>query len=147
MGAQMLRDIDENGGVRELDDIDYRERFDSKWNEFTPLEQRAIDTEINRLLDALRDDPDPNWGSIMNTSIEGGKVNPFNGEPGDWTGTPGAVDSSGRGAAGFAACPVRGAKQARTLFDNSTEPLAVAPGARRLSGNKNTHMTPAAWIM
>lgn len=84
----MLRDIDENGGVRELDDIDHRERFDSKWNEFTPQEQRAIDTEIERLLDALRDDPDPNWGSIMNTSIEGGKVNPFNGVPGDWTGTP-----------------------------------------------------------
>jgi hypothetical protein len=24
----------------------------------------------------------------MNTSIEGGKVNPFNGRPGDWSGTP-----------------------------------------------------------
>jgi hypothetical protein len=84
----MLRDIDENGGVRELDNIDHRDRFDSKWNQFTPLEQRAIDAEIERLLDSLRDDPDPNWGSIMNTSIEGGKVNPFNGVPGDWTGTP-----------------------------------------------------------
>ncbi len=84
----MLRDIDENGGVRDMDDIDYRERFDRKWNEFTPEAQRAIDTEINRLLDALIDDPDPNWGSIMNTSIEGGKVNPFSGLPGDWTGTP-----------------------------------------------------------
>ena len=84
----MLRDIDENGGVREMHDIDYRERFDRKWNEFTAEEQRAIDTEINRLLDALIDDPDPNWGSIMNTSIEGSKVNPFNGEPGDWSGTP-----------------------------------------------------------
>ena len=84
----MLRDMDENGGVRAMDDIDYRQRFDSKWNEFTPEEQGAIDTEITRLLDALIDDPDPNWGSIMNTSIEGGKVNPFNGEPGDWRGTP-----------------------------------------------------------
>jgi hypothetical protein len=84
----MLKDIDENGGVRELDDIDHRERFYRKWNEFTPEEQRAIDTEINRLLDALIDDPDPKWGSIMNTSIEGGKVNPLNGNPGDWTGTP-----------------------------------------------------------
>ena len=84
----MLRDIDENGGVRELHDIDHRQRFDSKWNEFTSQEKLAIDTEIARLLDALRDNPDPNWGSIMNTSIEGGKVNPFNGEPGDWTGTP-----------------------------------------------------------
>ncbi len=84
----MLRDIDENGGVREMHDIDYRERFDRKWSEFTAAEQRAIDIEINRLLDALINDPDPNWGSIMNTSIEGGKVNPFTGVPGDWSGTP-----------------------------------------------------------
>lgn len=70
----MLRDIDENGGVRDLDDIDHRQRFDSKWNEFTPHEQLAIDSEVERLLDALIDDPDPNWGSIMNTSIEGGKI-------------------------------------------------------------------------
>ncbi|MGH7136427.1 MAG: hypothetical protein ACREHD_11855 [Pirellulales bacterium] len=83
----MLRDIDENGGMRELDDIDHRERFDRKWNEFTPVEQGAIDAEIKRLLDALIHHPDPNWGSIMNTSIEGGKVNPFTGDAGDWTGT------------------------------------------------------------
>ena len=63
----MLIDMDENGRMRELNDIDYRERFDLKWNEFTPQEQLAIDAEINRLLDALRDDPDPKWGSIMNT--------------------------------------------------------------------------------
>lgn len=84
----MLRDIDENGGVRDMDDIDYRERFDRKWNEFMPVEHRAIDTEIKRLLDELIDAPDPNWGSIMNTLSEGGKFNPFSGLPGDWTGTP-----------------------------------------------------------
>jgi len=84
----MLKDIDEKGCMRAMDDIDYRERFDRKWNEFTPGEQQAINTEISRLLDALINDPDPTWGSIMNTSIEGGKVNPFSGIPGDWTGTP-----------------------------------------------------------
>lgn len=84
----MLKDIDENGGVREIRDIDYRERFDRKWNEFTAGEQQVIDSEINRLLDALINNPDPNWGSIMNTSIEGGKVNPSTGVPGDWSGTP-----------------------------------------------------------
>ncbi|HMO16257.1 MAG TPA: hypothetical protein PKD64_18690 [Pirellulaceae bacterium] len=84
----MLTDIDERGGVRELHDIDYRERFDLMWNEFTNVEQLAIDAEIERLLDALVRDPDPKWGAIMNTSIEGGKVNPFNGNPGDWSGTP-----------------------------------------------------------
>ncbi len=83
----MLIDIDENGGMREMDDIDYRERFDRKWDEFTPEEQQDIDAEIKRLLDALIDNPDPQWGSIMNTSIVGGAVNPFTGNPGDWSGT------------------------------------------------------------
>jgi hypothetical protein len=31
--------------------------------------------------------PDPNWGSITNTSIEGGRTNPVTGIRGDWTGT------------------------------------------------------------
>lgn len=84
----MLKDIDEYGNVRDMTDIDYRERFDRKWKEFTDIEQRLIDSEITHLLDALIDDPDPKWGSIMNTSIEGGKVNPFNGVAGDWSGTP-----------------------------------------------------------
>ena len=83
-----LLDIDDKGGARDLDDIDYRAEFDRKWREFTPDEQSAMEAEIARLLDALRDSPDPLWGSIMNTSIEGGKVNPFNGLRGDWTGTP-----------------------------------------------------------
>lgn len=87
----MLKDMDEKcrmREMREMRDIDYRSQFDRKWNEFTPEEQRAIDAEIARLLDALRDSPDSLRGSIMNTSIEGGKVNPFNGLQGDWTGTP-----------------------------------------------------------
>ena len=84
----MLMNIDENGGMREMDDIDYRGRFDAKWAEFTRAEQRAIDAEIKRLLDALIDNPNAQWGSIMNTSIVGGAVNPHNGEPGDWSGTP-----------------------------------------------------------
>src|SRR5208282_450983 len=39
-------------------------------------------------LDELVHSPDPNWGSITNTSIEGGKPNPMTGEPGNWEGTP-----------------------------------------------------------
>jgi len=84
----MLKDIDERGGMREMDDIDYRSQFDRKWSEFILEEQRAINAEITRLRHALRDSPDPLWGSIMNTSIEGGKVNPFNGLRGEWTETP-----------------------------------------------------------
>jgi len=84
----MLIDIDENGSTREMDDIDHRDQFDLKWSEFTPTEQRAINAEINRLLDELIEEPSPNWGAIMNTSIVGGEVNPNTGEPGDWTGRP-----------------------------------------------------------
>lgn len=84
----MLKDIDEKGGVREMRDIDYRERFDLKWSEFTAEEQRVIDSEITRLLDALLEANASKWGSIMNTSIEGGKLNPVTGIPGDWSGTP-----------------------------------------------------------
>jgi len=84
----MLKDMDEKGAMREMNDIDYRSQFDKKWKEFPPEEQQAINAEITRVLDALRDSPDLLWGSIMNTSIEGGKVNPFNGLRGDWTGTP-----------------------------------------------------------
>ena len=84
----MLKDMDEKGAMREMNDIDYRSQFDKKWKEFPPEEQQAINAEIARVLDALRDSPDLLWGSIMNTSIEGGKVNPFNGLRGDWTVTP-----------------------------------------------------------
>jgi hypothetical protein len=68
----VLRDMDEKDSVRELKDIEYRPQFDRKWREFTSEEQRAIDDGIERLLGALRDSPDPLWGSMMNTSIEGG---------------------------------------------------------------------------
>jgi hypothetical protein len=80
--------MNESGGMRDMDDIDYRERFDSKWDEFEPEEQEAIDAEIKRLLDELISNPNEKWGSIMNTSIVGGEVNPDTGEPGDWSGTP-----------------------------------------------------------
>lgn len=29
----MLKDIDERGGMRDMKDIDYRQRFDKKWEE------------------------------------------------------------------------------------------------------------------
>ena len=86
--AGMLKDIDETGGMRRMEDIDYRAQFDRKWGAFTLEERTAINDEIERLLNSLRDSPDPLWGSIMNTSLEGGKVNPFNGLRGDWIGTP-----------------------------------------------------------
>lgn len=83
-----LRDIDEKGGVRELTDLDYRREFDDRWDTFTQEEQRVINDAIDEKLDELVAGRYFRGGSIMNTSIEGGKVNPFNGRPGDWSGTP-----------------------------------------------------------
>jgi len=50
-------------------------------------DRAAIEAEINARLDHLVTSPDPNWGSITNTSIEGGKLNPVTGIRGDWSGT------------------------------------------------------------
>jgi len=47
----------------------------------------AIEAEINDRLDRIVASPDPNWGSITNTSIEGGKLNTVTEIRGDWTGT------------------------------------------------------------
>lgn len=84
----MLKDIDEKGGSRDLTELDYQDRFDERWNLYTPEEQQAITLEMDNKLNELAAAPDTLWGSIMNTSIEGGKVNPYNGTPGDWSGTP-----------------------------------------------------------
>ena len=83
----MLTDLDYRNSLRDMKDIDHRKEFDRKWNEFTPEEKGAIDAEIKRILDELIANPSPAWGAIMNTSIEGGRVNPFNGIRGDWRGT------------------------------------------------------------
>ena len=83
-----LRDIDEKGATRDVRDLDYRAEFDRKWSTFAAEEQQTIDDAIERKLNELVSAPDSRWGSIMNTSIEGGKVNPLNGRPGDWAGTP-----------------------------------------------------------
>lgn len=83
-----LRDIDERGGVRELKALDHWDDFKRQWDKYTPDEQRAIIQAIDAKLDELVSAPDARWGSIMNTSIEGAKVNPFNGTAGDWEGTP-----------------------------------------------------------
>ena len=42
----MLIDIDEAGGMREMHDIDYREHFDKKWNEFTKAKKQAINLKL-----------------------------------------------------------------------------------------------------
>jgi hypothetical protein len=82
-----LREIDENGNAYEVSGISYQRDFDRVWLSMTLVERNAIEAEIHRRLDELIAAPSPNWGSITNTSIEGGKSSPITGERGDWTGT------------------------------------------------------------
>jgi hypothetical protein len=82
-----LRDIDENNRVRVITKLDHEDEFDKQWK-LIPADQRAkIETELNRRLDDLVSSPNPKWGSIMNTSIEGGQLNEKTGVRGDWTDT------------------------------------------------------------
>ena len=83
-----LREIGENGETFDVYDLPHKVEFDLVWLSIMPTERGAIWAEINRRLDKLISSPDPNWGSITNTSIEGGKPSPNTGLRGDWTGTP-----------------------------------------------------------
>ncbi len=82
-----LREIDGNGGMHDAHELHYQREFDEVWHLIPLPERAAIETEINRRLDQLISSPDPNWGSITNTSIEGGRANPQTGIRGDWSGT------------------------------------------------------------
>lgn len=80
-----LFDVDRN---RVVERLDYEDEFNRDWSRISETQQEAIVAEINRVLDALVSSPDPSWGSITNTSLEGGKPNPSTGVRGDWRGTP-----------------------------------------------------------
>jgi hypothetical protein len=82
-----LREMDEGGRVREVSRLPHEEDFNRTWFAISAHDRAAIEGEINARLDHLVTSPDPNWGSITNTSIEGGKVNPVTGIRGDWSGT------------------------------------------------------------
>lgn len=82
-----LREIGDDGSVYDVSSIGHQRDFDRIWFAMTSSERAAVEAEINQRLDALIASPDPNWGSITNTSIEGGKTNPNTGFRGDWTGT------------------------------------------------------------
>ena len=82
-----LRSIDEKGNVRKVPHLDHEEDFNRVWMRISPDARAAIEAEMNRRLDDLASSPNPNWGSIMNTSIEGGQLNPNTGVRADWTRT------------------------------------------------------------
>ena len=82
-----LREITEDGRAHDETTLSHRRDFDQVWLSLTPQQRASIEAEINHRLDMLISSPDPNWGSITNTSIEGGKTNPNTGIRGDWYGT------------------------------------------------------------
>ena len=82
-----LKEINESAGMREVRRLPHLADFNQTWNAIPPKDRKAIVAEINRRLDSLLASPDPKWGSITNTSIEGAKPSPKTGVRGDWTGT------------------------------------------------------------
>ena len=82
-----LREIGEDGSTHDVLHLPHRQEFDATWSLISAADRTLIENEINDRLDALIASPDPNWGSITNTSIEGGRPNPATGVRGDWTGT------------------------------------------------------------
>ena len=82
-----LREIGEDGRDYCVKSLSHQHDFDRTWLLMTSTQRDAIEAEINRRLDLLIASPDPNWGSITNTSIEGGSSNPNTGIRGDWSGT------------------------------------------------------------
>lgn len=82
-----LREMDGSGRLREVLSLPHIDDFERTWFAISTEDRVAIEAEINARLDHLVTSPDPNWGSITNTSIEGGKLNPVTGIKGDWSGT------------------------------------------------------------
>lgn len=82
-----LRDIDEGGGTHDVVRLAHQRDFDRTWLAIPAPARAAIEAEINRRLDELITSPDRQWGSITNTSIEGGQTNPITRIRGDWSGT------------------------------------------------------------
>ena len=82
-----LREIGEDGRSYLVENLAYDREFQLRWNMIPEDQRNAITVAINRRLDSLIESPDAYWGSITNTSIEGGKPNPITGIRGDWTGT------------------------------------------------------------
>src|SRR5580704_18136604 len=82
-----LREMDGGGRLREVLSLPHQDDFERTWFVISTAGRAAIAAEINARLDHLVTSPDPNWGSITNTSIEGGRLNPVTGIRGDWSGT------------------------------------------------------------
>jgi hypothetical protein len=74
-----LREMDGGGRLREVLYLPHLDDFERTWFVIGTPDRAAIEAEINARLDHLVTSPDPNRGSITNTSIEGRKLNPVTG--------------------------------------------------------------------
>jgi hypothetical protein len=83
-----LREVNEKGETYDVPALSHQREFNLVWLSMSLAQIAAIEEEINRRLDQLLSSPDPNWGSITNTSIEGGRTNPKTGIRGDWSDGP-----------------------------------------------------------
>jgi len=82
-----LIEISDEGRRKTVTRLPHLQEFEGVWFQLSEAERTAIEAEINRRLDDLVRSPDPNWGPITNTSVEGGRPNPTTGFTGDWRGT------------------------------------------------------------
>ena len=82
-----LFDIDERGRGSPVDELPREDECNRVGLSLPEHVRDDIEEAIHRRLDTLIHHPDPNWGSITNISIEGGKLNPATGLRGDWRGT------------------------------------------------------------
>ena len=82
-----LHEMDGSGRLSEVRCLPFIDDFKRTWFRISMPDRAAIEAEINARLDHLVTSPDQNWGSITNTSIEGGMLNPVTGINGDWSGT------------------------------------------------------------
>ncbi len=84
----VLRDMTEKGGFRDVTELPHAEEFFRFYHRVPVDERTAMEDHINELLAKCALEPSNRWGSILNTSIEGGRTSPETGIRGDWTGTP-----------------------------------------------------------
>ena len=82
-----LREIGDDGSVHDVSSLPHQRDFDRVWMALAQTQRDEMEAEISRRLDQVLLSPDPNWGAITNTSIEGGRTNPDTGIRGDWSGT------------------------------------------------------------
>jgi hypothetical protein len=82
-----LSNMDDEGCTVEIEALDSLSDFYKTWLRISTQERAAIEAEIHRRVDELINSPNPRWGAILNTSIEGNKDHSQTDASGDWSST------------------------------------------------------------